>query len=86
MYVDIFMVYYILYNILYIITLSSTQVGKLADSAAVKKRENYQEIATCHHIFLPIALETTGAFGQVALDFIGDLAKRIHWISHDPLS
>ena len=61
-------------------------MGKLADTAAIKKRETYQEIATCHHIFQPIAFETTDAFGQDALDFIGDLAKRIHWISHDPLS
>ena len=67
------------------ITLSSTQAGKLADAAAIKKRETYQEMATCHH-FQPIAFETTGAFGQDALDFIGDLAKRIRQISHDPLS
>ena len=66
-------------------TLFSTEAGKLADTAATKKREIYQEIAICHH-FQPIAFETTGAFSQDALNFIGDLAKRIRQISHDPLS
>ena len=67
------------------LTLSSTQAGKLADAAAIKKRETYQEMATCHH-FQPISFETTGAFGRDALDFIRDLIKRIRQISHDPLS
>ena len=57
------------------IHLSSSRAGLVTDHAATKKRALYAELSTCHH-FLPIAFESTGAFGQDALDFVYDLAKR----------
>ena len=67
------------------IHLSSSRAGLLADHAATKKRALYAELSTCHH-FLPIAFESTGAFGQDALDFVHDLAKPCRRLSYDLLS
>ena len=47
------------------IGLSSSQVGKVADTAGIRKRETYREIANCPYV-QPIAFKTTGTFGQDA--------------------
>ena len=65
--------------------LSSSCAGLLAGHAATKKWALYAELLTCHQ-FLPIAFESTGAFGQDAPDFVHDLGKRSRRLSHDPLS
>ena len=36
-------------------------------------------------IFIPVALESSGAFGNHAIDFFHQLAARMRSISHDPL-
>ena len=65
--------------------MSSSHAGRLADFAATRKRETYKELLTSHH-FQPIAFESTGAFGQDALEFVSDLARRSRLITNDPLS
>ena len=65
--------------------LSSTGTGLLANHAAAQKRRLYQELTTCHR-FVPIAFESTGAFGEDALYFIKEVAKRSRSITKDPLS
>ena len=67
------------------ITMASREAGSVANLAASKKRNLYNELSNNHH-FQPIAFESTGAFGSDALDFIHDLAKRARLISSDPLS
>ena len=59
--------------------------GLLANHAAAQKRRLYQELTTCHR-FVPIAFESTGAFGEDALYFIKEVAKRSRSITKDPLS
>ena len=67
------------------IHMSSARAGMLADHAADRKRETYRDLLPSH-CFMPIALESTGVFGQDALDFIHDVAKRSRLITSDPLS
>ena len=67
------------------INLSSTGTGLLANHATAKKRRLYQELTTCHR-FVPIAFESTDAFGKDALNFIREVAKRSRNITKDPLS
>ena len=67
------------------ITMASSAAGSVANLAASKKRNLYNELSINHH-FQPIAFESTGAFGSDTLDFIHDLAKRARLISSDPLS
>ena len=64
---------------------TSTGAGLLANHAAAQKRRLYQELTTCHR-FVPIAVESTGAFGEDALNFIKEVAKRTRNITKDPLS
>ena len=67
------------------IRMSSSRAGSLADHAAERKRSLYEELSITH-IFQPIAFESTGVFGQDALDFFYDLAQRSRCITHDPLT
>ena len=67
------------------IRMSSSRAGSLADHAAERKRSLYEELSITH-IFQPIAFESTGVFGQDALDFFYDLAQRSRCIMHDPLT
>ena len=65
------------------IQMSSSQHELLANHAATKKRDLYGEL---FHIFQPITFESTGVFGQDALDFFHDLANRTHTLTNDPLA
>ena len=65
--------------------MSSARAGMLADHAADRKRETYRDLLPSY-CFIPIALKSTGVFGQDALDFICDVAKRSRLITNDPLS
>ena len=66
------------------IQMSSSRLGLLA-IAATKKRDLYVELSICH-IFQPIAFESTGVFGQDALDFFHDLASHMRTLTNDPLT
>ena len=61
------------------------QGSRLANFSATRKRETYKELLISHH-FQPIAFESTGAFGQDALEFVNDLTRRSCLITDDPLS
>ncbi len=58
--------------------------GRVADMAARRKRETYQEISYNHH-FVPAAVETMGSFGEDTIAFLHQVASRIQAISKDPL-
>ena len=64
--------------------LSATSVtaGGAADIAAEKKEAKYAELARTY-TFIPIACETLGPINAKALNFLGDLGRRIASISGD---
>ena len=47
-----------------------------------KKRDKYLAIARSHH-FIPVAVETSGAFGPEALELFDDIARRIRIVSQE---
>ena len=55
---------------------SALTPGSAASAAEKAKRSKYGDIAT-RHIFEPIAVETTGTYGQSTRRFIKDLGQRI---------
>ena len=57
--------------------LSSTSVnpGAAANSAADAKRVKYSALAS--HLFIPIAVETLGAWDSEGMRFIGELGRRL---------
>ena len=50
--------------------------GAVTTVAESKKRLKYDEIARTYH-FIPVAVETLGALGEDATDFLKDLGSRI---------
>ena len=42
--------------------------------------EKYLLIARTHH-FVPVAIETSGAFGSAALELFTDIARRIRFVT-----
>ena len=57
--------------------------GAAAESAAVNKTIKYNDLMTTH-IFVPIAVETSGAWCNQSA-FIEDLGRRINAITNDSL-
>ena len=51
--------------------------------AEARKKEKYIAISRSHQ-FIPVAIETSGAFGQDARGLIADIAHRIRSVSHEP--
>ena len=64
------------------ISQSSTEAGSAAAQAELKKQSKYDAIAQTHE-FIPIAVETSGVWGEHGLNFVCDLGKRISNISGD---
>ena len=67
------------------IPFSCNGAGIVADRAAASKRILYSDLCQSH-IFVPIAIESSGSFGKDALDFLHDLSRRIRQKSKDPQS
>jgi hypothetical protein len=57
----------------------------LAKCAAEGKRDTYSGLTTMYAL-VPIAIETTGVYGDDALDFFKALGRRIREYTHDPIS
>ena len=55
---------------------SAIKSGSAAGAAEDRKRERYAAIAQ-RHIFVPVAVETTGVLGPAAAVFLTDLGRRI---------
>ena len=55
----------------------------VASMAEARKKEKYIVISRSHQ-FIPVAIETSGAFGQDARGLIADIAHRIRSVSHEP--
>ena len=64
---------------------AAREAGAVASEAQRRKRAKYAHLNPSHH-FVPIAVETLGAFGPEALTFIRDLGQRIMDATQEPLS
>ena len=56
--------------------LATSEAGAIAEQAEVRKRAKYADLQASHH-FVPVAIETSGVFGQEALSFIRELGHRL---------
>ena len=63
---------------------TANSAGAAAESAAVNKTIKYNDLMTTH-IFVPIAVETSGVWCNQSDQFIEDLGRRINVITNDPL-
>ena len=60
-----------------------TGPGVVATDAEMRKRQNYSTVNDIAYFFQPIAIETLGAFGEAAMDFISDLGRKLKTVSQD---
>ena len=58
------------------VTATSEESAKAASKAEKKKLTHYQELSR-NYTVMPIATETMGAWGQMAVKFIQDLGSRV---------
>ena len=58
--------------------------GAAAEKASDNKRVKYNDLATTH-IFVSIAVETSGAWCSESAHFIEDLGRRITAVTNEPL-
>ena len=61
---------------------SSLEPGSAAKTAENRKREKYTDIAK-QHIFIPVAVETSGVLGPAAATFLTEIGRRISAVTGD---
>ena len=64
---------------------SSRQAGSAATGAELKKQQKYQDQCTGIDI-TPVAIETSGVWGQLAMELVSEIGRRIAEVSHEPRS
>ena len=64
--------------------LTSTTACAVAEKAAVSKTTKYVALAATHS-FVPVAIETSGAWFPQSAEFIEDLGRRMTTIINEPL-
>jgi hypothetical protein len=64
---------------------SSMASGSAASEAESRKRVKYSELARSH-TFVPVAIETLGAWGEGAIDLTADLGRRLSVMTGDQRS
>jgi hypothetical protein len=64
---------------------SSNQSGSAASAAELKKIQKYSDIIAGVD-FKPLAIETSGVWGEQTLDFIKEVGRRIAAVTHEPRS
>ena len=60
--------------------------GIIASDAESRKRVKYSQLNTAMYVFQPIAIETLGAFGTDASDFIRKLGHKLQTVTQDTRS
>lgn len=63
---------------------TASTAGAAAETAAANKDIKYNWLASTHH-FVPVAIETGGAWCSRAIEFISELGHRITEVTKDPL-
>ena len=61
---------------------TSLVAGSASEKAATLKTTKYMELQATH-LFVPIAIETSGCFNQTGLEFITELGKRLRQVTGD---
>ena len=61
---------------------SASRAGAVAEQSEATKISKYATIATTH-LFIPLAFETLGTWGQEARKFISELGRRITEVTKD---
>ena len=64
---------------------ASREAGIVAEEAKRRKKVKYTHLETSH-FFIPITVETPGAFGLETCQFVKDLGRRIEDTTLEPLS
>ena len=67
------------------VSLASSGAGKVANLAKTRKKQRYWELEPTHH-FIPIAIETSGTFGDEALAFFKELGYCLRSKTQEPQS
>ena len=67
------------------ILLATSEAGAVAAQAEERKKQKYAELSTSHY-FVPVAIETSGAFGPEARFFLKEMGRRLHMKTGEPLS
>ena len=66
------------------IDLAGREAGAVAKQAKGMKKAKYSELSTTH-LFIPVAVETSGALGPEACNFLQELGQWIREDSGEPL-
>jgi hypothetical protein len=64
---------------------SSTQAGTAAAAAEAKKTQKYVDII-CGADVVPKAIETSGVWGEQAIELVKEIGRRIAASTHEPRS
>ena len=67
------------------VMLATSEAGAIADLAEDMKRVKYADLKSSH-LFVPVAIELAGVFGQEALTFLQELGHRLRVKTGEPLS
>ena len=66
-------------------TLAATGAGLVANRDEDRKVRLYREVEATH-VFIPVAIETSGTFGDEALAFFKEIGHRLRFKTQDPQS
>ena len=69
------------YAVSYVVQ-SIREARAVAELVEIKKKNKYLTIARTHH-FVPVVVETSGAFGPDALQLLMDIARRIRAVTRE---
>jgi len=61
------------------------KAGSAVTDAELKKLHKYQDISTSVD-FIPIAIESSGVWGQHAMELVSEIGRRLNEVSHEPRS
>ena len=67
------------------VSLAASGAGKVANLAETRKKQLYRELEATHH-FIPVAIETSGVFGDEALALFREIGLRLRSRTHEPQS
>ena len=67
------------------VTLATSEAGAVANQAEDRKKVKYADLQASHH-FVPVTIETSGVFGQMALSFIRELGLSLQARTGEPQS
>ena len=62
-----------------------TRTGAVAEKAEQIKLSKYRHLDSSY-LFVPVAVETMGGFGQQSLSFIKELGRRLMYVTEEPNS